>query len=594
MEVFTPNTTIYLLSNVPISPEHQRDFSDATSQANWFMSFNVIPPFTLQSYQREHRQFKASVRYDNAQDCNYIMYRNNNFTSKWYYGFITRKEYVMADATQGVTNIYFEIDPFQTYMFDYAIKSAFIERQHMPRYDSDGQPIFYTYPEGLEMGSEYQTIFSSYDPEWDDNNVILITSLYDFETNVLATDSPEIIYGGGGVYDKLPSAVRFYVATFNDSNVSSAFSSLMEYLAESPWVAQCIQSITVLPKDISNNIASTAVNFFTSGLTIGKVTENQTVPDLYESYTFSQLMPTYDEVKLYSYPYTVVEITNHAGNSVTLHPENLFDKNSITGGLTVTFTKSFCLSATPRYVMYPQGYAFAPKAGSANQVPRGYDYACVIGSFPQFPVPIDNYLATMQATSQAFQNAMATNDLQANLSYINTAMSLGASATQSFSIGESEHAIGNNTSRIAGNVLNIAPSIVNTYASHETKEQALLVQRQQLKFNSPSLKGQINGDMLALKRNIFGFDIQVKTIMPEYAAKLSSFFKCRGYIYNKQGVPNLKSRTCWNYIRASDMIVVGNIPQEHMQSLITMFNKGFTIWHDGDIGNYNRDNNEVS
>lgn len=593
MTPFSPLTEVYLLSNVPISPEHQRDFSDTNSQTNYFMRFNVIPAFTALTYQREHLYFKAPVRYDDVQQCNYIMYCNKNYTGKWYYGFITRKEYIAADNEQGVTAIYFEIDPFQTYMFNYTIKSAFIERQHLPRYDSDGQPIFYTYPEGLEMGSEYRTVFSSYHTEWDENNVILITSLYDFETSQLATDSPEIIYGGGGVYDKLPSAVKFYVATFKDSNVSSSFSSLMEYLSKAPWVAQCIQSITVLPKDISNNIASTSINFFSSGLKIGKVNQNQTVSDLYESYSFSQLMPSYSEVKLYSYPYTVIEITNHAGSTVTLHPENIFDKNLVTGGLTATFTKSFCLSATPRYVMYPQGYATSRKSGSKTQVPSGYDYACIIGSFPQFPVPIDNYLATIQSTNQSFQNALSVNDLQSNLSYINSAVSMGNAIPQSMNMGGNESAVVAKGVGMAAGIGSTVMSMINNYASHEIKEQSLLIQRQELKFNSPSLNGQINGDMLALKRNIFGFDIQVKTVMPEYANKLSSFFNCRGYLYNQQGIPNTKSRALWNYIRCSDMVIVGNIPEEHMTTLKSMYEKGITIWHDNDIGNYERDNNEV-
>ena len=41
------------------------------------------------------------------------------------------------------------------------------------------------------------------------------------------------------------------------------------------------------------------------------------------------------------------------------------------------------------------------------------------------------------------------------------------------------------------------------------------------------------------------------------------------------------------------MVIVGNVPEEHMTTLKLMYEKGITIWHDNDIGNYERENNEV-
>ena len=61
---------------------------------------------------------------------------------------------VYTDAK--TTTLVLKTDIWQTYMFDYEIKDAFIEREHQDRWrPEDDMPIFNTINEGLDYGDTY-------------------------------------------------------------------------------------------------------------------------------------------------------------------------------------------------------------------------------------------------------------------------------------------------------------------------------------------------------------------------------------------------------------------------------------------------------
>lgn len=59
------------------------------------------------------------------------MYKNSNYSNKWFYAYITRMEY----ENDGMTNIYITTDVFQTWQFDLNFKESFIEREMLAKAD---------------------------------------------------------------------------------------------------------------------------------------------------------------------------------------------------------------------------------------------------------------------------------------------------------------------------------------------------------------------------------------------------------------------------------------------------------------------------
>ena len=89
------------------------------------------------------------------------------------------------------------------------------------------------------------------------------------------------------------------------------------------------------------------------------------------------------------------------------------------------------------------------------------------------------------------------------------------------------------------------------------------------------------------------FYVFVKTVRDEYAEQLTNYFKMFGYKVNKLEIPNTKSRENYNYIKTIDANIVGNIPSNDLSAIKGIFDKGVTIWHTDNVGDYSLTNNEV-
>ena len=138
---------IYLL-NVPIESDYKDTlyFSNKDAQYNYFYS-RLYKAYPDCSYQRKDQIIRIEAHIDSLyKNCNYVMYQNTAYSNKWFYAFITDMEYI----NDGRTNIKIQTDVLQTWMFDYTIKSSFIEREH-PISDEIGE---HTIPEDLNIGIE--------------------------------------------------------------------------------------------------------------------------------------------------------------------------------------------------------------------------------------------------------------------------------------------------------------------------------------------------------------------------------------------------------------------------------------------------------
>ena len=77
----------------------------------------------------------------------------------------------------------------------------------------------------------------------------------------------------------------------------------------------------------------------------------------------------------------------------------------------------------------------------------------------------------------------------------------------------------------------------------------------------------------------------------EFAEIADSFFEMYGYPIKKIEIPNLHSRSTWNYVKTSDCNFTGCIDLNQLKELRAIFDRGVTLWHTNDIGNYSLENN---
>ena len=79
----------------------------------------------------------------------------------------------------------------------------------------------------------------------------------------------------------------------------------------------------------------------------------------------------------------------------------------------------------------------------------------------------------------------------------------------------------------------------------------------------------------------------------EYIDKLNRIWDMRGYATNTIDYPNLHTRQHWNYIQTVKCNIKGeNIDPSDFEKIKRAFDNGITLWHDKDVGNYDRENTE--
>ena len=189
----TPQTDIRLLK-VPfgLDNKNQLTFANEEAQTNYFLGLEYTETERT-SYQRKDNLIRYPAHIDSIINYNYVMYKNSNYTDKWFYAFITKMEYV----NNNMTYIYIQTDVFQTWQFNLIYKSCFIEREHVND-DSVGKN---TVPEGLETGEYIIDLISTEDYMTNYKYVIQVSEpTSEGAEKTLATNFGGIFMAGRSIY----------------------------------------------------------------------------------------------------------------------------------------------------------------------------------------------------------------------------------------------------------------------------------------------------------------------------------------------------------------------------------------------------------
>lgn len=183
-----PNSTIILCKNVPLDNtyEHTIYFANVGEQTSYFTS-KAIVTLNAQTYQRVERgKMRVQVNAESIYTCNYLMFRNTAYGTKWFYAFVTSVEYV-NDVTSEIT---FMLDSLQTYWFDITRKPCYVEREHSAT-DNIGENLV---PEPIAIPQLH--IFDKKDWYFDSSHTTWYVDIYvkaPFAASWLA-DYPAVIY----------------------------------------------------------------------------------------------------------------------------------------------------------------------------------------------------------------------------------------------------------------------------------------------------------------------------------------------------------------------------------------------------------------
>lgn len=141
---------IYLcrITDFNITQENVIDFSTRANQDKYF---SERTKFTIDSnYQADSTRTFIVVKKNlfELMQINYVYFIG--LDGKKYYYFVMEKQFKTEDSSY----LFLKLDVWQTYLFDYDLMESFIDRCHVPRWDSQGNPTKEYEPESLNYGEK--------------------------------------------------------------------------------------------------------------------------------------------------------------------------------------------------------------------------------------------------------------------------------------------------------------------------------------------------------------------------------------------------------------------------------------------------------
>ena len=312
MPVIAPQTDVYLLK-VPleINDINQLTFANATAQFNYF---NSLPKLAVDNYtyQRKDGTIRFGGNFDELISFNYVMYRNEAYSNKWFYAYIDNMEYL----NDNVTAISISTDVWQTWQFDLTFKRTFVEREHV----NDDTIGSNTIDEGLELGDYVINSSRTLKPDKtvtdSEGHAINWILPICFQVTELINDISEASNYYNSEYNRIFSGLYY----FGCMSLTDARLIINAY--DSAGKGDAIVAIFLAPKEFfSNSIKVTG-----GGKTVyvpansAYLSRLLDATDITRPTTLNGYTPKNN--KLFCYPFSYVYVTNNTGIDTTFRFED--------------------------------------------------------------------------------------------------------------------------------------------------------------------------------------------------------------------------------------------------------------------------------
>lgn len=533
----TPDTNIRLLKcPIKLDNKNQITFANVTAQTNYFLSLSHLE-VEGSYYQRKDSSIYYPAIYDDLVEYTYVMYQNENYSNKWFYAFITGMEYLNDNTTR----ISILTDPFQTWQFDLTYKPSFVERE-MINVSSD-VPGANLVPENLETG-EFKVAGTA--------NVTGLSPVY-----VWAYADNTLTFSEGGTTatwtdylnpNGIPAACNYLVATsmtgyghiYRALQIGNQSEKVIAHFSV-PSLA-CNGNLTRL---VSDGYADT---YYISNTSTPEIKTLVSTPSTLDGYT-----PL--NAKLKTYPYMYVGFNPPNGTS------KIYRYEDFSNG-TPSFKFISEINPNPSVYMIPQNYR--------GQTGDSLSDSATLNGYPQIASRVDVYNSWVAENTGIIS-------VQQNQAYTNTMYDVAGGGIGLVSNIASSYS--NKDFSGLGDVASGALNLYRTAANYDYYIQMLNAQKEKQAMlpDNVSLGGS--------NATLLGYDLMDNNIFTRYnikaqfAKRIDDYFSMFGYQTNELKVPNINNRPNWNYIKTQGINLIGNIPNEDLEIIKTLFNSGITLWH---------------
>lgn len=594
-----PRGAIYLIERAPIdiTYSHTIDFKSPEEQLAFWGSLVKRELREYQYIRRERRFIQIDTSYESLDGINYLYFRSRE-NSKYYFAFVTEREYI----SDNVTRIFFEIDVLQTFMFDYKFKPSYIAQAHVDRWNADHSPKYSRTDEGLAYGSEYVTEVAYKMKTTSDIKhgfYLLYTTQIPSDSELVETgDLSEntIISGNPIPYNifLIPDSQNNKVFGVNSQFVlPSNMHEVQRFMMNSSF-GEYVKQIVYVPylpfkysiKNSQNDLVEYLLDFdfeysmvvLKSGLHmaglihIKRVTEDAIIKDYASLDLFEgveEKLPTsaeWDaikakpltterdrrfESKLLTFPYRYNIFTDWVGAPALIKNEYLFaDKINIKGSI------GFGFNCPRRF--WIENYRADPEGREA--------------SISQL-IPLEQPIISDAYYTYLLQNK---NQISANLT--NAKISAISSTIGGAGVGAVAGAQGGLAGAVGGAVLGAAKSGVDAALNIQGMIRSENAKQSDIK-NMPDTIANSNDCTLAIADDCLYLTFYRKAISCEFEEQLAQYWAMYGYIVKRVEIPDLRSRMRYNFIKTIGANIEGEIESSFLAAIKRIYDNGLTIWH---------------
>lgn len=579
MPLTKPLSEVYFLQNANVDYQMNNVLWLSTEQAevDYFLSKAKFHFENCRAINNDGDTWEVTVplaqgsTLDDYYNCNYMMWRNPQFSGKWFYAYIGTPR----PAAGSAVTVPFEIDQWQTWHWSCVFPETMVRRETV-KDDSIGAN---TVEENIETG---EFVISEDDKEeepykvgtdiitlsgWDSTPCVLIVYTYKPKTQSTSGDDASSyiidaiadgvskltyklyniapVFAGGRMQQGIYQACAFISFEIEKDSTQEeldasvqAVNLYMQNLVDGAMI-QSVQILRMVPKFMTpasgvqpNNTANPRTN-----KVVGKKSPT----------SFGGYVPKNN--KLYTEQFNYIVIDNGAGTQQTLGYE-YFKGDSIDGDTpgTPTFRLYSQLSRNPSCRLIPYSY----KAPERAENPM---YAMDLNAYPQCSFSYNEMRADYFANQSSYK-------VQGVQNVVNTAASIGQNVVTMATGGPIGIASG-----IAG-IANTALDVANTIAKQTDRARI------------PNIVQGVADSNIQFAIGRLTFTEYRMQVRPYFAKIIDNYFTAYGYAINDIKKPELNTRTRFNFIWTQGANILGDLPTEAKRVINAQLDAGLRIWHD--------------
>lgn len=567
MPDYAPDTVVKLLKNVPLDSTYTdtRWFASAGAQTGFFNG-KVKKTYSSMTYQRVNNSVaqprgpltcRVPDVADNLYDCNYMMFQNSFYGSKWFYAFVKQVNYINPNNTE----IVYEIDYLQTFMFDIKIKASYVVREHATA--SEDVTFANLTPEPVSVTNWIDDKGGSSAYRWD------LSLTGDVGDKIIVAVVPNDIISSilvgfkSGMYSGIFSGAQFKV--FNSANEVDTFINQAAALN----AADAIVAVFMSPGAPTESNAPTYVNVST-----GINMENEVFTNAKgKTYRIRNK-------KLLNGQFNRVLASSDSGEQQIYYPENFYGDSTLKGRVAIIYGPEFEMFFRPDYEDSSTSLQSATYGlGFTQNIQCTWNGNGVLGKTIRNCV-LGAAAVTAGLGIAAASGAAAAGGAAAGAVNVVGGSGVPAVASQLPALGGAMSGMGTAAkSAVSGYAL-------ANYATNSQLQrgvQRLLGEQRNQSYSVPSSSA-------TFAMGMHGFDFRRQCPDLDTLEKIDTFFDMFGYAVGKVKEPNLNGRSCWNYVQLDTPCIVGSVPVQGMDRIKQAFSDGIRLWHVDEVGDYSMQN----